>query len=180
VIAVAIAGVGINAFSARMTMAANGEPRGMALRSVFLHVCSDLIGSFGVLLAGVIVYFTKWHQADSVVSILIGVLVLWSSWGLIREGIDILMESVPRSLDVAELRNDLLLIAGTEEIHDLHVWCLTSREFAMSAHAVIAADADHDRVLADIAALLRDKFNIHHITVQLERDSRRLHEPAHF
>jgi cobalt-zinc-cadmium efflux system protein len=73
----------------------------------------------------------------------------------------------------------MLSVDGTEEIHDLHVWCLSSSEFALSAHAVITAAADHDKVLSDIALMLGDKFNIRHITVQLERDNRRLNEPAH-
>lgn len=179
VMVVAAVGIVINTFSAWMTMPTEGEARGMAVRAVFLHVLSDLIGSAGVLLAGALVYFTGSHQADSIVSVFIGGLVLYGGWGLIREGVDILMESVPRGIDVSVVRSELLLVAGTEEIHDLHVWCLTSREFALSAHAVITATADHDQVLSDIALMLGDKFNIRHITVQLERDNRRLHEPAH-
>jgi len=98
----------------------------------------------------------------------------------VREGVDILMEAVPSHIDLDELRDDLLAVDGTEEVHDLHVWCLTSRQFALSAHCVVAPAADHDRVLADMSHLLEVKFNIHHMTVQLERDSRREHEPDHF
>jgi cobalt-zinc-cadmium efflux system protein len=71
-------------------------------------------------------------------------------------------------------------VPGTEEVHDLHVWCLTSRQFALSAHAVVEGAADQDRVLCDMADLLEQKFNIHHITVQLERDNRKPSEPAHY
>jgi len=180
VMIVAMVGIAVNTFSAWMTTATAGQMSGLALRSVFLHVISDLIGSFGVLIAGALDYFTGWEQADPAVSILIGGLVLFSSWGLVREGVDILMESVPAHVDLDQLRRDLLAVEGTEEVHDLHVWCLTTRQFALSAHAVVTAEADRDRVLADMCHLLQSKFNIHHLTVQLERDSRREHEPKHY
>jgi cobalt-zinc-cadmium efflux system protein len=153
---------------------------GMAVRAVFVHVISDMIGSVGVLIAGALVYFTGWTEADPAVGILIGALVLYSSWGLVRDGVDILMEAVPSHIDLDELRTDLLAVAGTEEVHDLHVWCLTSRQLALSAHAVVASGANQDQVLADMSQLLEHKFNIRHMTVQLERDSRREREPEHF
>ncbi|HUY19043.1 MAG TPA: cation diffusion facilitator family transporter [Candidatus Binataceae bacterium] len=180
VMMVAIAGIGINSFSAWITSRSAQHGHGMAMRAVFVHVCSDLIGSLGVLCAGALIYFTGWRTADPLVGILIGGLVLWGSWGLVREGVDILMEAVPSQIDLDELRRDLLAVSGTEEVHDLHVWCLSSRQFALSAHAVITPQADHDRVLSDISLILSEKFKIHHMTVQLERDNRRQHEPEHF
>src|SRR5580658_5362085 len=181
VIVVAIVSIAVNSFSAWMTFGGrSGGRSGMALRAVFLHVISDLIGSCGVLIAGALVYFTGWSKADSAISILIGALVLYSSWGLVREGVEILMESVPAAIDLEQLRSDLLAVEGTEEVHDLHVWCLASQQFALAAHAVITIDADHDRVLADMSHVLERKFNIRHMTVQLERDSRREREPGHF
>jgi cobalt-zinc-cadmium efflux system protein len=180
VMMVALVGLCINSFSAWMTSRSTNLSSGMALRAVFLHACSDLVGSLGVLVAGALIYFTKWQAADPAISILIGGLVLWGSWGLVREGVDILMEAVPAEIDLEELHRDLLAVGGTEEVHDLHVWCLSSRQFALSAHAVITPEADHDRVLSEISVLLADKFKIHHMTVQLERDNRRAHEPEHF
>ena len=182
VMAIAIVGVCVNSFSAWMTSTeTHGEHKhGMAMRAVFVHVISDLIGSIGVLASGALNYFTGWMQADPAVSILIGGLVLYGSWGLVREGVDILMESVPRHIDLNEMRTDLLAVSGTEEVHDLHVWCLTTRQIALSAHAVVAADADRDRVLAEMCHLLQSKFDIHHLTLQLECNNRRVHEPEHF
>ncbi len=182
VMAVAIVGIGVNAFSAWMTStdASGGPGRGMAVRAVFVHVISDLVGSVGVLASGALNYFTGWMRADPAVSILIGCLVLYGSWGLVREGVDILMESVPAHIDLDQMRADLLAVSGTEELHDLHVWCLTTRQIALSAHAVVAADADRDRVLAEMCHLLQTKFGIHHLTLQLECDNRREHEPEHF
>lgn len=182
VIAIATVGLGVNGFSAWMTHAAGTEAgrSGMAVRAVFVHVLSDLIGTFGVMLAGALVYFFGWRQADALISLLIGALVVYSSWGLVREGVDVLMESVPAHINLEELRLDLLAVRDTEEVHDLHVWCLASRQFALSAHAVVTREADQDRVLSEMSAMLERKFNIRHMTVQLERDSRRASEPEHF
>jgi cobalt-zinc-cadmium efflux system protein len=181
VIAIALVGIVANTFSAWMTFDSKREGRtGMALRSVFVHVVSDLVGSFGVLAAGTLTYFTGWAAADPAITFFIGCLIIYGSWGLIRDGVDILMESVPSNIDLDELRNDLLAVHGTEEVHDLHVWCLTSHQFALSAHAVVAPGTDQDRVLSDMSSVLEHKFNIRHMTVQLERDSRREQEPDHF
>lgn len=182
VMGIALVGLMVNVFSAWMTHDAGGEGgrAGMAVRAVFLHAISDLIGVAGVFVSGVIIYFTGWAPADSLVSFVIGALVLYSSWDLIKEGIDILMESVPSDIDLDHLRDQLLAVEGTSEVHDLHVWCLTSHEFALAAHAVVAPDADQDRVLSDMHQMLEVKFNIRHMTVQLERDSRRHREPEHF
>ncbi|MGO9059159.1 MAG: cation diffusion facilitator family transporter [Candidatus Binataceae bacterium] len=180
VMAVAAVGLLVNSFSAWFTyQGGESSGRGMALRAAFLHVVSDLVGSLGVLVAGALIYFTHWHPADSLVSMFIGLLVLYGSWGLIREGVDILMEAVPGHINLDELRQELLAVTGTEEVHDLHVWCLTAREYALSAHAVVNERADSDQVLSDMSLVLA-RFNIHHMTVQLERDSRRAHEPEHF
>jgi len=181
--AVATLGIAVNSFSAWMTSGAGlGQigRAGMAVRAVFVHVVSDLVGSVGVLLAGALAFFTGWREADPIISILIGCLIIYGSWELVRDGVDILMESVPSHIDLDELRQDLLAVKGTEEVHDLHVWCLTSRQLALSAHAVVTGAADQDRVLGDMAALLEHKFNIRHMTVQLERDNRKRSEPEHF
>lgn len=178
--AIALAGMGVNGVSVWLTSGAEHDGRvGMAQRAVFLHVLSDLVGSFGVLMAGALTYFTGWREADPTVSILIGGLIIYGSWGLIRDGVDILMESVPASIDLEQLRSELLAVHGAEEVHDLHVWCLASHEFALSAHAVVSPDADQDEVLGAMAAVIEHKFKIRHITVQLERDNRREHEHSH-
>ncbi len=180
VMVIAAAGLIVNSFSAWFThQGGHQHDRGMALRATFIHVVSDLVGSLGVLVAGALIYFTRWHLADPLVSMFIGLLILYGSWGLISEGVDILMEAVPAHINVDELRQGLLSVAGTEEVHDLHVWCLTAREYALSAHAVVNDQADSDRVLSEMSQVL-ERFNIHHMTVQLERDSRRQHEPEHF
>jgi cobalt-zinc-cadmium efflux system protein len=151
----------------------------LARRAVFVHVLSDMAGSGGVLAAGVVASLTGWHRADPMVSFLIGGLIIYGSWGLIREGVDILMESTPAHININDVRSDLLAVSGTEEIHDLHVWCLASHQFALSAHAVVTPEANHDKILSDIAEVIERKFNIRHMTVQLERDNRKQQEYSH-
>lgn len=182
VMIVAVVGIAVNSLSAWLMSEGThqGGTRGMAIKAVFAHVLSDLIGSFGVLISGALIYFTGWMHADPLVSFLIGLLVLYSSWDLVREGVDILMESVPAHIDLDQLRADLLAVKGTEEVHDLHVWCLTTREVALSAHCVVTSAVDQDQVLSEMSHLLQSKFDIHHMTVQLERDNRREREPGHF
>ena len=188
VMAVASAGILINSFSAWMTKSAddshshsNGKSDGsMARRAVFLHVLSDLASSIGVLIAGTIAWLTGWSVADPAVSILIGALIIYGSWGLVRESVDILLESGPAHMDLEQVRGGLMAIPGTTEVHDLHVWCIASREYALSAHAVVTVEADHDRVLSDIAEVLKREFKIDHMTVQLECANRKESEPGHF
>ncbi|HZP44149.1 MAG TPA: cation diffusion facilitator family transporter [Candidatus Binataceae bacterium] len=179
--AVASIGILINGFLAWLTAnEASSSGTSMARRAVFLHVVSDLVGSTGLLIAGIITSLSHWQAADPIVSFLIGALIIYGSWGLIREGVDILMESTPAHIDLDDLRTDLLAVAGTQEVHDLHVWCLASHQFALSAHAVVAPGVDHDRVLSDMSARIEQKFNIRHITVQLEGDNRKAQEHDHF
>jgi cobalt-zinc-cadmium efflux system protein len=185
VMAVAVIGVVINAFSAWMTMGGGDDGHGhhhggMAQHAVFLHVLSDLVSSIGVLIAGAVTWLTGWGVADPAVSIVIGGLIIYGSWGLVRESVDILLESVPPHMDLDEVRDGLMAVTGTTEVHDLHVWCLASRQYALSAHAVVAPEADHDRVLGEMADVLERKFKIQHMTVQLEGDSRKEREPGHF
>jgi cobalt-zinc-cadmium efflux system protein len=152
------------------------------LRGAYLHVMSDLLGSAGAVAAGVVILATGWNGADAVASGVIAVLILFSSWTLVREAVDVLMEAVPAHIDVESLHRSLERVPGTEEVHDLHVWSLTTGRYALSAHAVVAGDHDHgadDAILAAMADVCARDFHIDHVTIQLEHESRRAAEPAH-
>ncbi len=182
VIAIATVGLGVNSFSAWMTHAAGtaeGRP-GMAVRAVFVHVLSDLIGTFGVMLAGALVYFFQWHQADALISLLIGALVLYSSWGLVREGVDILMESVPGAYRPRRVAPRSARRRGRRGGSRSSRMVPGRRQFALSRTRWSRARSTRTACFRRCPRLLRAKFNIHHMTVQLERDSRRRHEPEHF
>jgi cobalt-zinc-cadmium efflux system protein len=142
-------------------------------------VLSDLLGSIGVGVAGIVILLTGWSAADAVVSIVIAGLILAGSWALVREAVDVLMEAVPAHIDVEALRRALEDVPGTDEVHDLHVWSLTTGRYALSAHAVLGECVRDDQVLAAMADLCAREFRIHHVTIQIEHESRRHAEPAH-
>lgn len=174
-----VAGVGlvVNALAARVL--AGADTHNLGIRGALLHVLSDLLGSLGALASGLVITLTGWRPADAVASVVIGLLVLFSSWTLIREAVDILMEAVPRHIDLEELRRTLELVPGATEVHDLHVWSLTTGHYALSAHAVVGEGIDSDGILAEMTERLADRFDIRHVTIQLESRSRRYAEPTH-
>ena len=153
------------------------------VRGAYLHVVADVLGSVGAVAAGLVIFATGWMTADAIASLLIGALVVVSSWSLVREAVDVLMEAVPAHVDMERLRSALERVPGTDEVHDLHVWSLTSGRYALSAHAVVRAethcDVDDDRILAAMADVCARDFAIDHVTIQLEHESRRAAEPTH-
>ncbi len=177
-LAFALAGLVVNALVARRLRAHSATS--LNLRGAYLHVLSDLLGSVGAAAAGLIIVLTGWTAADAVASGLIAALILVSSWALVREAVDVLMEAVPAHIDLDALRASLERVPGTDEVHDLHVWSLTTGRYALSAHAVVAVDHDaDDAILAAMAEVCARDFRIEHVTIQIEHESRRAAEPAH-
>jgi cobalt-zinc-cadmium efflux system protein len=142
------------------------------LRGAFLHVVSDALGSVGAIAAGLIMLFTGWYVADPVISILIGLLILHSSWNLIKESFSVLMQAVPKGIRLEDVQQALEGVEGVSKVHDLHVWAVTSDIFTLSAHAVVENGGDFHQVLNDIEDTLKERFNIEHTTIQLEIESR--------
>ena len=176
-LALASAGLLVNAFVARRL----GEHRShsLNLRGAYLHVLSDLLGAIGAAVAGVVIVVGDWRPADALASLLIVGLIVFGSWALVREAVDVLMEAVPAHIDVETLRLALERVPGTDEVHDLHVWSLTTGRYALSAHAVVNGAAGDDAILAAMADLCAREFQIEHVTIQIEHESRRSAEPAH-
>jgi cobalt-zinc-cadmium efflux system protein len=142
------------------------------LRGAFLHIVSDALGSVGAIAAGLIMLFTGWYVADPVISILIGLLILHASWNLVKESLSVLMQSVPKGIRLEEVQKCLEEVEGVSKVHDLHVWAVTSDIFTLSAHAVVENGGDFHQVLNGIEDVLKERFNIEHITIQLETESR--------
>jgi cobalt-zinc-cadmium efflux system protein len=142
------------------------------LRGAFLHVVSDALGSVGAIAAGLIMLFTGWYVADPVISILIGLLILHSSWNLIKESFSVLMQAVPKGIRLEDVQQALEEVEGVSKVHDLHVWAVTSDIFTLSAHAVVENGGDFHQVLNGIEDTLKERFNIEHTTIQLEIESR--------
>ena len=176
-LAVALVGLAVNAFVARRLREHQGHS--LNLRGAYLHVLSDLLGSIGAAVAGVVIVVGDWRPADALASLLIVGLILFGSWALVREAVDVLMEAVPAHIDVETLRLALERVPGTDEVHDLHVWSLTTGRYALSAHAVVIGAAGDDAILAAMADLCAREFQIEHVTIQIEHESRRAAEPAH-
>lgn len=177
VLVVATVGLGVNLIAAWLLSGAASQ--NLSVRGAMLHVLSDLLGSVGVIASGIVILATGWNAADAAASVIIAVLILVSSFGLIREAVDVLMEAVPRHIDLDELRRTLEGVPGATEVHDLHVWSLTTGHCALSAHAVVEEGATGDRVLEEMNDRLAERFDIRHVTIQLEVSNRRHAEPTH-
>lgn len=149
------------------------------LRGAYLHVVSDLLGSIGALGAAIVIVASGWMLADAIASIAISGLILRGAWALVGEAVDVLMEGVPAHVDLGSLQAALERVAGIAEVHDLHVWTLTTGRYALSAHAVVAENASHDVALDALTDVCRSRFEIDHVTIQLEGRSRRASDPAH-
>jgi cobalt-zinc-cadmium efflux system protein len=163
---VAIAGLSVNVFAAFALHAASGH--NLNVRGAYLHVLGDLLGSVGAITAAIIVITTGWTPADPIISCLVASLILVGSWRLIRESVDILLEAVPRDIDLAAVRKAILDVPPVEAVHDLHVWTLTSGYRAMSGHAIITDPSHHATVLEAIHHRMHEDFGIDHVTVQVE------------
>lgn len=137
------------------------------VRGAYLHVLGDLLGSVGAIAAAVIVLTTGWSPADPIISVVIALLILFSAWNLVREATDVLLESAPAHIDVSAVVDELRAIEGLDEVHDVHVWTLTSGFVALSGHGVIDDPATHMPILDEIRARMGG-FGIEHVTFQLE------------
>ena len=165
-LAVASGGLVVNLIAAALLHRSAGES--LNVRGAYLHVLGDLLGSVGAIAAAIVIMTTGWTLADPLISVFVGLLVLVSSWKLLRESVDILLESVPAHIDMLEVQRAIDEIPGVDNVHDLHVWTVTSGFLAMSGHAVVSAPAEHTRVLAEIHRRMVQRFGIRHVTVQLE------------
>jgi cobalt-zinc-cadmium efflux system protein len=177
VLGVATVGLAVNLVSAWLLSGAASQ--NLSVRGALLHVLSDLLGSIGVIASAIVIVVTGWSASDAVASVIIAMLILVSSFGLIREAVDVLMEAVPRHIDLDELRRTLEEVPGATEVHDLHVWSLTTGHCALSAHAVVEEGVAGDHILAEMNDRLAERFDIRHVTIQLEVRNRRHAEPAH-
>ena len=137
-----------------------------------LSIVSDALGSVGAIVAGLIMLLTGWYVADPLISVLIGLLILHSSWSLVKESLSVLMQAVPKGIRLEDVQQALEEVEGVSKVHDLHVWAVTSDLFTLSAHAVVENGGDFHQVLNGIEDTLKERFNIEHTTIQLEVESR--------
>ena len=143
-----------------------GREENLNAKGAWLHVMTDTLGSVQAVVAGGLIVAFGWNWLDPLVSVLIGILVIFSSWALMRESVAVLMESAPGHVNVDEVRNCLMRIAGVQEVHDLHVWTIASGLVALSAH--VAAERPSGAVLHDLQHELDQRFGIRHTTIQFD------------
>lgn len=147
--------------------------RDLNIKAAFFHQVTDAAVSVGVLIAGVVIVFTEWYYADPIIALLISVFIFRAAYGIIREATDILLESVPRHIDINRVEAVMGEIEGVEAVHHLHVWELGSGVYALSGHVEIEDRmlSECNSVVADLAEILKDEFNIAHPTIQIESQS---------
>jgi cobalt-zinc-cadmium efflux system protein len=164
----AIAVIGIVANVAAAWILHPASESSLNMRGAYLHVIGDLLGSVATVTAALLVRFTGWLVADPIASLLMTLLIVRGAWRLVRESIDVLLESTPAHISLGKVRQQLEAIPGIESVHDLHVWAVTSGVVAMSVHAIVREPERHQHVLEHVHDAMR-LFGIDHVTVQLER-----------
>lgn len=147
-----------------------GAEHDLNIRSAFLHLMGDVLSTVGAVVAGVIIRYTNWDWLDPTVSVLIGILILWSAWGIVREAIDILMESTPTDIDMESMIRDINSVDGVRGVHDLHVWSISRATRTLSAHLVTEdiPISDGAFIQSRVNELLYHKYDVNHATLQLE------------
>lgn len=165
-----VASIGLVANLWMMRILHAGQNHNLNIRAAYLHVLGDLLGSIGVILSGLILWTTGWNPIDAIVTIIFTMSILYHSWKIIKTALGVLMESVPEHIDPGQIQQALSQIPGVKEVHDLHIWSVSSNKTALSVHIV----ADGAPKVLDMAhRILEEKHGIRHMTIQVE-------DPAHF
>jgi cobalt-zinc-cadmium efflux system protein len=163
---VAVLGLVINLISMRILM--SGKDSSLNVKGAYLEVWSDMLGSIGVIAGALIIRWTGWYWVDTVVAVAIGLWVLPRTWTLLKESVNVLLEATPTHVDTNEIQEAVLGIEGAQSVHDLHVWSISSDKISLTAHVVYDKRASNMEVLTKIRSLLAEKFDIHHVTIQME------------
>ncbi|WP_337969797.1 cation diffusion facilitator family transporter [Virgibacillus salexigens] len=164
---IAIVGLIVNVVIAWMLMRGDSEEN-LNIKSALLHVLGDLLGSVGAIIAGILILLFDWNIADPIASVIVAILILVSGYRVTRESIHILMEGKPSHVDIKEIKRNLKSLTGIKDVHDLHVWSITSEFPALSCHLVVDESVNRDELLNNANQLLKKQFNISHSTLQME------------
>jgi cobalt-zinc-cadmium efflux system protein len=166
VIWVALCGIAVNGLTAMLFM--RDREHDLNLRGAFLHMAADTAVSLGVVLAGVGMLYTGWTWLDPVMSLAIAAVIVGSTWGLLRDSVNLSLHAVPPRIDTSRVRGYLSALDGVAEIHDLHIWGMSTTETALTVHLIMPGTHPGDRFIAEVANELRQRFGIGHATLQVE------------
>jgi cobalt-zinc-cadmium efflux system protein len=166
VIWVAAAGIFVNTVTALLFLRGSHD---VNIRGAFLHMAADAAVSLGVVIAGVVIHVTQWTWIDPAISLLIAAVILASTWSVLWESLDLALDAVPKGIQPRAVEEYLASLPGVQEVHDLHIWGLSTTEAALTAHLVMPETACEDSLLKQIITELHDRFGIEHTTLQVER-----------
>ena len=166
VMLIALGGLAVNTVSAFVLHAASEE--NLNMRGAFVHVMGDVLGSLGAIVAGLLIWRWGWMAADPLISVAMCLLIIYSSWQLIRDSVNILLESTPSHINIRAVVDAMHAVTGVTDVHDLHVWTISSGMEALSAHVTIEPGISHRAALEELQERLRTGFNIGHLTIQIE------------
>ncbi|QQZ41245.1 cation transporter [Pseudomonas sp. SK3(2021)] len=173
---IAVLGLIVNLISMRLLASASAES--LNVKGAYLEVWSDMLGSIGVIVAALVIMYTGWGWVDSLVAAAIGFWVLPRTWTLLRESMNVLLQGVPDGIDIDEVEQGIRAIDGVTEVHDLHLWALTSGKNVMSTHLVAdLGRRSEQQILAEVTELMHERFDISHVTVQVEQAG--FHQQGH-
>jgi len=166
----AVAGVGLAANLGAMWLLRKSRRENLNLRAAFWHVFGDTVSSVGVIIGGAVIWATGWSMVDPIIAVVIGAIILWGAVRLVRESSDILLESVPKHIRMEDVAQAIATVPGVEDVHDLHIWTITSGIHALSAHLLIADQtvARSGEIARAVDRDLAERFGISHTTLQLE------------
>jgi len=168
-----VAAIGLIANLVGILLLRKAGHENLNIKAAFWHIAGDTISSIGVIVGGIIIAVTGWYIVDPIIAVLVGVIILWGAVRIVRESADILLESVPRHIEVDKVIGTIMGVAGVEDIHDIHIWTITSGMHALSAHLRIEDQivSQSTEIVTSVNQLLAEHFNITHTTLQLECES---------
>ena len=165
-----VAAIGIAINGATAALFASGRRGDINIRGAFLHMLSDAVVSAGVVVAGGVIWLTGWSLVDPVVSLVLSGLIIWGTWGLLRESLNMVLHAVPDGIEPGKVRDALGALPGVTGLHDLHIWPMSTTETALTCHLVMPGGHPGDPFLAEACQMLQDRYKICHATLQVEID----------
>ena len=167
---VAVIGLIVNIIVAWIIAKKGDTKENLNMRSAFLHVMSDMLGSIGAIVAALLIMGFGWSIADPIISVVVSILIIISGWRITKDSLHVLMEGTPKNIEINKVKEKLLSIPEVKGIHDLHVWTITSGFPALSGHLTVKNNSNHEVILREAAKILKEGFHIEHTTIQLEEE----------